>query len=64
MDRSEENEQPFCTLIKTLILHGVLSESQLNQGLQRIEDKLDEIVLDVPRAKEIFTRFSDRLANS
>lgn len=61
MDRHESYEDLLVQLLNQLRVHGLLGESQLNLGLQRLRQKLEDLKLDVPMAGEIFQRVCGKL---
>lgn len=52
--------EQICQLLQQLYSAGFVTEDQMVTGLRRIHASLCDLVLDVPRAKEIFTHVTDR----
>mmetsp|Transcript_12386 Transcript_12386/g.12425 ORF Transcript_12386/g.12425 Transcript_12386/m.12425 type:complete len:166 (+) Transcript_12386:992-1489(+) len=61
MDKSEQDQEQVLQLILALKRDGVILETQVQQGIERIEQNLGDLRLDVPKADEILGKFKSQL---
>ncbi|CAG9316377.1 unnamed protein product [Blepharisma stoltei] len=61
MDKSEQDQEEVLQLILALKREGVILETQVQQGIERIEQNLGDLRLDVPKADEILGKFKSQL---
>lgn len=60
MDKSEEQQVNISRLLAYLASSRILTQSQAQQGFNRLHNLLGDLSLDVPRAKEILVGFVQR----
>ena len=60
MDKTDKEQEDTISLLVFLVEHGVVSEAQLEKGLERTQEGISDLQLDVPRAPEILERFLTR----
>lgn len=56
MDGNEQRQQDAVMILETAVREKVVSYHQLMLGLRRVHQGLDELVLDVPFARDILSR--------
>lgn len=57
MDKANSEQIAACNLIKHLHIVGVLSSSQLGQGLLKVNDQMGDLALDAPAAPKVLADF-------
>lgn len=62
LDRTLSQQESFLNLLLSLKAQDLLPESQVQQGLQRLEAKLPELQIDCPRAREYFDEAVHKLS--
>jgi hypothetical protein len=63
MEKTPREEQELAKLIKLGVQRGVLSSSQVETGLSRLNSQLSELKLDAPLAESVYIRFSSLLTS-
>jgi programmed cell death protein 4 len=57
-DKSEADQQAICNLLIFLIEKDMLTTLQAVKAFKRLNDRLDDLILDVPDAVNILTKFT------
>ena len=61
MDKTQREEELLCEFIKELVDSQFLDRTQVKQGVSRVRQKLPELLIDVPNAETILSRFEEKL---
>lgn len=61
MDKSPAEEILVIELLKRAHIKGIITPDQLEKGLNRVEQNLPQLSLDVPKASEILSKFRAEL---
>ena len=58
VDKDDKQQQVMSNLLVTLTEKDQLTQAQAVKGFKRLYDRLDDLVLDAPKAPGVLTKFT------
>jgi programmed cell death protein 4 len=58
VDMGQEQQQAMCNLLIFLIEKDMLTQAQAVKGFKRLFDRVDDLVLDSPNARQVLAKYT------